>query len=253
MKVIAHTTKLMSPGDSVEELITETFESIPENSVITIVSKAFSFAENRLVPIVTGTREEKHKLGKQEADYYLEASVSQYNLLLTIKGNWMFFTAGIDESNSAGAYTLWPKNPQASVNRVWNFIRSHYGVKNVGVIMTDSKSFPLNWGVVGHGIVYCGFNPLKDYRGTKDLFGREMVMERLSIVQSLATAGCLEMGEGDERRPLALITDIQQDMQWQDHEPTQDELAALDISLDDDVFGPFLQAVEWKKGGGLKQ
>lgn len=250
MKVTAYKTKLISPGDSIEELIKATFTEIPENSIITIVSKAFSFAENRLVPIVTGTAEEKHELAKKEADYYLDASFSQYNLLLTIKGNWMFFAAGIDESNSAGSYTFWPKDPQKSVNKVWEFIRSHYGVKNIGVIMTDSKSFPLSWGVVGHGIVSCGFKPLKDYRGTKDLFGREMKMERLSLVQSFATAACLEMGEGDEQRPIALISDIQQDVEWVDHVPTKEELAVLDITMDDDAFGPFLKAVEWQKGGG---
>ena len=253
MKVTAYQTKLINPGDSIEELLKETFEVIPENSIVTIVSKAFSFAENRLVPIVTGTTEEKHELGKQEADYYLDASVSQYNLLLTIKGNCMFFTAGIDESNSAGSYTLWPKDPQASVNRVWNFIRSHYGVKNVGVIMTDSKSFPLSWGVVGHGIAYSGFMPLKDYRGTKDLFGREMAMERMNLVQSFATAGSLEMGEGNERRPVALITEIQQDIEWLDHSPTKEELSTLEITMDDDAFGPFLKSVEWQKGGGLEK
>lgn len=250
MKVTAYKTKLLKAGDSIEQLITETFDSIPENSIITIVSKAFSFAEKRFVEKVSGSSEEKHNLAKQESDLYLDESVSRYNLLLTIKGNWMFFTAGIDESNSDEMYTLWPSDPQKSVNDVWSFIRSHYSVKNVGVIMTDSKSFPLNWGVVGHGIVYCGFNPLKDYRGTKDLFGREMKMERLSLVQSFATAGCVEMGEGNEQRPIALITDIQQDVHWLDHVPTDDELQELMVSIDDDVFGPLLQGVNWIKGGG---
>lgn len=250
MKVVAYKTKLLKSGDSVEQMIAETFDAIPENSIIVIVSKAFSFAEKRFIKKVTGTSEEKHELAKKESDLYLDASVSRYNLLLTIKGNWMFFTAGIDESNSDGMYTLWPSDPQKSVNTVWSFVRSHYGIKNVGVIMTDSKSFPLSWGVVGHGIVYCGFNPLKDYRGTKDLFGREMKMERLSLVQSFATAACVEMGEGNEQRPIALISDIQQDIEWLDHVPTDDELQELMVSIDDDVFGPLLKGVSWKKGGG---
>lgn len=107
--------------------------------------------------------------------------------------------------------------------------------------MTDSKTFPLSWGVVGHGIVHCGFNPLKDYRGTTDLHGREMYMERLSIVQSVATTACLEMGEGNEQRP--------QDIEWIDHEPTKEELDTLKVALEDDAFGPMLTSVEWKNGG----
>lgn len=250
MKIKAYKTKILQAGEPIEQLIIDTFDSIPENSIITIVSKAFSFAENRFVKKITGTTEEKHELAKQECDFYLDASVSRYNLLLTIKRNCMFFNGGIDESNSDDMYTLWPTDPQKSVNAVWNFIRSRYAVKNVGVIMTDSKTFPLSWGVVGHGIVFCGFNPLKDYRGTKDIFGREMQMERLSMVQSFATAACLEMGEGNEQRPIALISEIQQDVAWQDHVPTEAELAVLDITIDDDAFGPLLKNVDWQKGKG---
>lgn len=40
--------------------------------------------------------------------------------------------------------------------------------------MSDSRSFPLNWGVVGHGIVHCGFAALKSY------VGRPMSMEGAS-------------------------------------------------------------------------
>lgn len=250
MKVTAYTTNIIRLGDSLEELLSRHIKQLPEKSIVAIVSKAFSFAQRRLVKKITGSTEEKHELAKQEADYYLDASVSKYNLLFTIKGSWMFVNAGIDESNSEDSYTLWPKDPQESVNAVWHFLRSHYGVKQVGVIMTDSKSMPLNWGVVGHGIAHCGFQALKDYRGTKDLFGREMQMEQLNIVQSVAAAACLEMGEGSEQRPLAVISEIQQDVIWQDHVPTEQELAGLSIGIADDAYAPLLTGVEWKKGGG---
>jgi len=249
MIVKAYKTKLIIPGESLEEVIKQAIKAIPENSIVTIVSKAFSFAENRLVEKTTGTTEEMHELGKKEADYYLDASVSQYNLLLTIKANCMFFNAGVDQSNSQNQYTLWPMDPQKSINEIWKFLRSYYKVNNLGVIMTDSKTFPLSWGVVGHGVVYCGFNPLKDYRGTKDLHGREMFMERLSIVQSVATAACLEMGEGNEQRPIAIVSDFQQDIEFLDHEPTKEELDTLEVSLEDDAFGPMMNSVNWKKGG----
>jgi F420-0:gamma-glutamyl ligase len=252
MKITAYKTDLITPGDSIEELIIKNIKQLPENSILTIVSKAFSFSENRLVPKVTGTTEEMHKLAKQEADFYLDSSLSRYNLLLTIKGNWMFVNSGVDQSNSENQYTLWPKNPQESVNKIWKFLRLHYGLKNVGVIMTDSKSFPLSWGVVGHGIAYAGFNPLKDYRGSKDLHGREMEMEKLSIVQSIATAACLEMGEGNEQRPIAVVNELQQDIEWLDHVPTQDELDDLSISIEDDLFAPMLTSLDWEKGGDTK-
>ena len=249
MKVIAYRTNIIKVGDSLEELLARHIKTLPEKSIVVIVSKAFSFAQSRLVPKVTGTVAEKHELAKTEADYYLDASISKYNLLFTITGNWMFVNAGIDESNSDDSYTLWPKDPQQSVNNVWSFLRSHYNVSDVGVVMTDSKSMPLNWGVVGHGIAHCGFVALKDYRGKPDIFGRKLQMEQLSIVQSVATAACLEMGEGNEQRPFAIVSEIQQDIEWQDHPPTEQELSSLKIELADDVYAPLLTKVDWKKGG----
>lgn len=240
-------TPLIKPKDDLKKIISKNIKSIPENSVLAIVSKAFSFCENRFVPKITGTKEEKNAIIKDEAERYLEASVSRYGLIFTIKEGVLFVNAGVDESNSENMYTLWPEDPQKSVNDIWEFLRSHYGLKNVGVIMTDSKSMPLSWGVIGHAIKYCGFNPLKDYRGTEDLYGRKMVMEQLNLAQCLASAAVLEMGEGSERQPMALITDIKQDMIWQDHVPTQAELDNLKISLEDDAFEPMLAKQPWKK------
>lgn len=249
MKVTAYRSKIIQPQDSLEQLLAETIPSIPERSVVAIVSKAFSFSENRFAQKQTGSVAEKHDLAKQESEYYLDASLSRYNLLFTIIKNWMWVNAGIDESNSDSQYTLWPQDPQKSVNKIWKFIKEHYGVKEVGVIMTDSKSIPLNWGVTGLALAHCGFYPLKDYRGTKDIFGRTMQMEQLSISQSIAAAACLEMGEGNERRPFAVASNFQQDIQWQERPPTQAELDSLVISKEDDVYAPLLSAVDWKKGG----
>ena len=66
--------------------------------------------------------------GKKEAEFYLDPLASKYNMMLTVKRNWMFVNAGIDESNANNQYILWPKDPQASVNKIWQFLRVHYGI-----------------------------------------------------------------------------------------------------------------------------
>jgi F420-0:gamma-glutamyl ligase len=139
-------TKLIEPGENLFKLVTLHIDHIPERSVLAIVSKAFSFAENRLVPKVTGDKQEKWNLVKKEAQYYLEPDQSQYELMFTIKGNWMFVNAGLDESNSAGHYSLWPKDPQGSLNHLWQQVRDRYRLQDFGMIMTDSKSFPSKQG-----------------------------------------------------------------------------------------------------------
>ena len=113
--------------------------------------------------------------------------------------------------------------------------------------MSDSKSFPLNWGVVGHGIAHCGFKTLKSYIGKPDLFGRLMKMEQVNMAQGIAVAAVLEMGEGAEQTPIAVVTDIK-DIIFQSRPPTTKELNSLKINLEDDAYAPILLKADWREG-----
>lgn len=246
MKVTAYKTPLIKAKDDLFQVISDAIPFLPEKSVVVIASKIVSTCENRFVKKVTGDREEKHQLVRQEAELYTDPHSSKYDLMLTIHRNWMFVNAGIDESNADNQYILWPKDPQQSVNEIWHFLREHYNVKEVGVTMSDSTSIPLNWGVMGHAIAHCGFEQLKSYIGKPDLFGRNMKMEQVNMAQGLTAAAVLEMGEGSESTPLAVVKDIT-DIVFQDRLPTDEELAALRVNLEDDVFAPILTKAEWKK------
>lgn len=249
MQVKAVKTRLVQVDDAVEDVIAESISDLAEGSVLVIASKIFSFAENRLVPKKSDDKAEKWELAKKEANYWIDPNKSKYQCMLTIKGGWVFANGGIDESNSEGnAFTLWPKNPQHSVNQVWRFLRQHYGVKKVGVIMSDSSGIPLNWGVISHGIAHCGFKALKSYIGKPDLYGRIMQMERVNMTQSIVVAGTLEMGEGAEQTPIAVVTGVR-DLEFQEREPTEEELEFLKISMEDDIYAPMIETAPWKKGG----
>ncbi len=248
MQVTAYKTPLVTANDNLFEIIAGSIDHIPEKSVMVIASKIVSTCENRFVDKITGTRDEKHDLVRQEADYYTDPHSSKYDLMLTIKRNLMFVNAGIDESNADGKYILWPADPQKSVNQIWQFLRSHYGVKEVGVTMSDSSSFPFNWGVIGRAIAYCGFDPLYSYIGSEDLFGRKMKMEQTNVMQSLTAAATLEMGEGNESTPLSIVENIK-GISFQDHEPTQSELDLLKINIEDDAYAPILTKADWRQNG----
>jgi F420-0:gamma-glutamyl ligase len=92
---------------------------------------------------------------------------------------------------------------------------------------------------------------LKSYIGTPDIFGRPLHFEKTNVADSLATASVVVMGEGNEQTPLAVISDVPF-VEFQDKNPTQEELEGLHIELEDDVFAPLLTSVEWKKGKGGK-
>jgi F420-0:gamma-glutamyl ligase len=250
MNVYAVKTKLMTVNDNLNDVISRSINSLEEKSVLVIASKVFSYSEGRLVERKTLSKDEKWDLARKEADLWLDPDESKYQCMLTIKGNWMFANAGIDESNAEnGGFVLWPKDPQASVNSVWNFVREHYGVKEVGVIMSDSRALPLSWGVMGHAVASCGFEVLKSYIGKPDLFGRIMQMEQVNMAQSIVTAGTLEMGEGDECTPIAIVKEVK-DMVFCDHVPSQNEIDETRVSIQDDIFAPLLTKVPWQKGEG---
>jgi len=246
MKITAYHTPLIKAKDDIFQIIADAIPYLPERSILVVASKIVSTCENRFVPKLTGDKAEKHALVRQEAELYTEPHSSKYDLMLTIHRNWLFVNAGIDESNADNQYILWPKDPQRSVNAIWEFLRQHYKVKEVGVTMSDSTSIPLNWGVIGHAIGHCGFIPLKSYINKPDLFGRPMKMEQVNIMQAVTIAAVLEMGEGSESTPLAVVREVKE-VEFQDQVPTEKELADLHISLADDAFAPILTKADWKK------
>lgn len=249
MTVTAVRTPLIRPGsDLAEELAACLPRPLPDRSVVVVASKVVSIAEGRLTGRA-GDRAALHELVRAEAERYLEPHASRYDIMLTIKGNWMFVNAGIDQSNAAGRLALWPRDPQRSANRLWRRLRERSaGGARLGVIIADSGGIPLNWGVVGRGIAHCGFVALRDYVGAPDLYGRPLTMEKTNLVQSLAAAAVLEMGEGSEQTPVALLEEVGR-LQFQPREPTAAELQALRISLEDDAYAPVLRHAPWKRGG----
>lgn len=238
------TRKFLPPKDNLLDLLSN-IKNLKENSVVAVTSKVVSIGEGRCIKV---NKISKDELAISESDKYIPREESPGGWILhTIKNNMLIASSGVDESNGNNFYILWPKNPKASVKRIWQILRKKFKLENLGVIVTDSRLVPLRRGVVGIAIAYFGFKPVKDYRGKKDLFGREFVMETSNLADSLATAAVLEMGEGAESQPIVVISDI----------PNIEFISKIDKSLEiaeqEDMFYPFLSSVKWKKGGSGKK
>ena len=244
MKIQAIKTRIcLPPKDDLWDLLSS-IKSLEERSIVAVTSKVVSIGEGRCIPFSdAGTKDE---IAMQEADKYIPRESSPGGWVLhTIKNNMLIASGGVDESNGNNFYILWPKDSLRSAKKIRQFLRKKFKIKNLGVIITDSRLVPLRRGVVGIAIGYFGFKPLRDYRGKEDLFGRKFVMETSNLPDSLATAAVLEMGEGSEQTPLAVITDI----------PYIEFTGAfydLNIPEKEDMFYPFLSSVAWKKGGSGK-
>lgn len=238
------THKITRKDTNILSILDQYLSDLSEKTVVVVTSKIVSICEGRIVKMGTIDKDE---LIKQEAQYYLPRSSSKYNVSLTINRNILAASAGVDESNGNGYYVLWPADPQRSANDIRGYLKRRFSLKEVGVIITDSKTTPLRWGVTGIALAYSGISPLKNYIGTKDIFGKIMEYTKTSVIDSLASAATVVAGEGKEQTPLAIIEDIPF-IKFQSRNPTQKELNSLSISIKDDLYYPLLKNVKWRKG-----
>ena len=241
------TKKLLPPKDDLFAIMRKAIKRIPERSILGITSKVVSIHEGRCIPIENVP--DKDKLIMAEADYYLPRDKKTPWVLHTIKHNLLIPTAGIDESNANGFYILWPKDPMQSAREIYKWARKTYGVKNCGVVITDSRSGLLHRGVMGICLAYAGFAPLNDYRGEKDLFGRDFHVSQTNIADGIATAAVLAMGEGAEQMPMALITDIPFVTFQQKPYTSRKPFSSFEIPMKEDMYAPFFTHMKWRKGG----
>jgi len=237
----------MPPKDDLFALVRESIPKgrLQEGSILVVTSKVVSIWQGRCLKIEDVP--DKDELIQKEAELYLPRDkVPKGWVMLTMKHGIMIPTAGIDESNAAGHYILWPEKPFETAKKIYDFIKKEFGLKKFGIIISDSHTVPLRWGTMGISLSYWGFNPLKDYRGTKDIFGRTMKISQLNIADSLATAGVLAMGEGKEQTPMAIIEDVNSikfgNFNFLKKNP-------LSIDRTEDIYGPLLNAMKWKNGG----
>ncbi|MDP4007131.1 MAG: coenzyme F420-0:L-glutamate ligase [bacterium] len=247
MKVTSVKTKKITQKDTDIVKILDTYlPCLKDRSVVSVTSKIVAISEGRMI---LEKETDKDKLIAREAEYYLPRTSSKYNVMLTIKGNAVNFSSGIDESNTGGYYVLWPKDPQASANKIREHLVKKHRKKNLGVIITDTSSVPLRWGQRGVFVLaHSGFSALNSYIGKPDVFGRPFKMTSAAIADALGTSAVLVMGEGAEQTPLAVIEDIPF-VKFQQRNPTKRELAKLKMPLADDLYAPLLKAVKWRKGG----
>jgi len=245
MKITAvKTHKITIDDQDILKIINQYIKELKDGSIVAITSKIVALAEGR---VVATDQADKEALIAQEAEYFLPRSSSKYGVSLTITGGQLVATAGIDESNANGYFVLWPEDAQKTANIIRKYLQNKFQLKNIGVIITDSKTTPLRWGVTGTAIAYSGFKPLNDLIGTPDLFGRELKMTKVNILDGLAAAAVLLMGEGTEQTPLAIIEDTNF-VKFTDENPSVKELESLKINIEDDIYAPLLTKVDWQKG-----
>ncbi len=241
MQIKSIKTGEIKAGDSIKKILDEYLPQVEEKSIVAITSKIVSLCENRVVKMDGSV--DKYDLVKEEAELILDEGTNPYGIYLTIKEGLLLPTAGIDESNGNGFYILYPKNPMESCRQIWEYLKERDGVKNFGIIITDSRTSPLRRGVTGVSISWCGLRPIYDYVGKPDIFGRKLAVTATNNIDALAASAVFVMGEGSERTPIAIIKQAPR-IEFTEKAPTKEEIDSVKISLEDDIFAPLLRVVK---------
>lgn len=247
MQVTTIRTGLVTPGSvAIEAFLNGAVPDVPDGCVIAVTSKVVALCEGRAIPFAEG---DKDRIIRQEADFYLPKEQSAFDVYLTIKDSQLIPSAGVDESNTAGHFALWPESPRESAGSIWKLFRTRFPGKKIGVIITDSSPSPLRRGVTGRCIAWCGFRALRSRIGEKDLFGRELKMTMVDVADGLAAAAVLCMGEADEGTPVAIISDLPF-VEFTDAPPDDEEILSVTMEPENDLFAPLLTGRNWIRGGG---
>jgi F420-0:gamma-glutamyl ligase len=220
-------TKILQPPQ--DDLYKELDVVLPElqnGDVLVVSSKVIAIHEGRCL---LKTTTDKQQIVEQEADVLIARPY--WPAPLTITRGAFIGAAGVDESNSGEYYTLLPQDSFASAQDLYNHLIQKYNLSELGVVVTDSRSLPLRYGATSVAIGWWGIKPLEDHIGEQDLFGRPMQYERSNIVDGIAAAAGLVMGEVAQCTPLVLVRNVPE-LQFTDSH-TKDELFS---PFDDDTF-----------------
>lgn len=209
--------------DLLAEFLRALDEPLQDKDVVCVTSKLVALEQDRLVrladvqPSAQARQMQKLRYAKdlpdqaqfaelvlQEADALFEGDDGY--IYLALKNHVFIANAGVDLSNVPEGYAiLWPEEPWRWASQFREKLKSHYGLEQLGVLITDSHVIPLRRGVTGLALAYAGFEGVQSEIGQPDLFGKPLRVTEKAIADDLASVAVLLMGEADESKPFALI------------------------------------------------
>lgn len=234
------TESFLPPKDNIEKALRH-LPKLDNGDIIFITSKILAIHQGRCVKITD--KVDKNELIEREAEYLLPLNpTAKHKMRLAIKNHVLIPSSGIDESNGNGYYILWPRNVNSELKRIHQLLTKQNNIKNLGLVATDSHTTPLRRGVSGISMGLFGFEPVKDMRGTKDIFNRKLKYTQINIVDALTSTAVLLMGETNEQTPVVLLKNAK-NIQF----TTKHTYQKIAYPLKDDIYFPLLKNFVKKK------
>jgi len=212
-------------GDNLAELVVATMQregvNLENDDVVVVAHKVVSKSEGRMVrlkDVKPSKRAEKIakvtlkdprlvELVLQETRSIVKATSE--TLIVENRQGLVCINAGVDKSNVGGGdtFALLPTDPDESARRICSEIMKLTG-KKVAVIISDTYSRPFRRGQVEFAIGIAGIGAFRDYRGRKDLFNYVLQVKNTAVVDEIASAAELVMGQGEEGVPVVIIKNL---------------------------------------------
>ena len=207
--------KEVEPNDDLVDLIIESFE-INDDDILVFSQKIISKNEDRILRLSSvnpslladGIASSYGKdprlveliLSESKRIVRMENGV----IIVETKHGFVCANAGIDESNVEDGYaTLLPNDPDRSANLLKEKIKQNTG-KNVAVIISDTFGRPFRLGQTDIAIGIAGLEPILDYNGKPDTFGKIMQVTAIAVADEICSASELVMGK-TQKCPIAVI------------------------------------------------
>jgi coenzyme F420-0:L-glutamate ligase/coenzyme F420-1:gamma-L-glutamate ligase len=228
----------------VAELIGEKVGTrLEDGDVVVVSSKFVAVSEGRVVKLTAVRTTPRAK--ELAAEYHMDPRLCELVLresdeviggipgfLLTSKDGLLTPNAGIDKSNVRhGMVVLYPRRPDASARRIREALKFSMGV-SVGVIICDSRLWPMRRGTTGVAVAASGIEAILDMRGRYDLFGNVLKVTSQALADDLSSAAEVLMGESDEATPVVIVRGVEKRAVKDEEYPSR----RFAIPIDDDVF-----------------
>ena len=207
------------PGDDLAALLAEAIGRAGggDGDLLVVCQKAVSKAEGRVVrldDVRPSAPAERIALEIEKDPRIVEVilgetrrivRMDQKHLIVETRQGYVCANAGVDESNSLDASTviLLPEDADASAARLRDQLRVRTSL-DLPVLITDTFGRPWREGLIEVAIGVAGFLPMLDFRGKRDLTGRELHHTVVAVADELAAAAGLLMDK-DRGTPAILV------------------------------------------------
>lgn len=209
-------------GDDIAKLITTSLEKqkndLRTGDILIIAQKIVSKAEGRVVSLakVQPSAFAQDMAGEMDKDpRHVEVILRETKKIIRMRAGHLITetrhgficaNAAVDASNvgrQRDQVSLLPVNPDSSAQRIREGVLQLTGV-DVPVIITDTFGRPWRMGHVNFAIGVSGLKPIRDYRGTRDMYRRTLRVTEMAVADELASAGELVMNKAD-KVPVAIV------------------------------------------------